>query len=49
MKNARESITLTYSHDLYRRFKEDEYLSLDQRVAKIDETCDNRFMLARKG
>lgn len=49
MAETRESITLTYPHDVYRRFKEDEYLSLDEKVAKINETCEQRFALASKG
>lgn len=49
MEKTREPITLTYPHDLYRRFKEDEYFALDKKVATIDETCENRFTLASKG
>lgn len=49
MKKTRESIALTHPHDAYRRFKEDEYLPLDERVEKIDESCEKRLMLARKG
>lgn len=49
MAKARESVNLSYPHNVYRRFKEDEYLPLDERVAKINETCENRFMIANKG
>lgn len=49
MPKTRESTSLNYPHDLHRRFKEDEYLQFDARVAKVDETCENRFMLAKKG
>ncbi|XP_037026905.1 dynein regulatory complex protein 1 homolog [Bradysia coprophila] len=49
MEKTRESLTLTYPHDLYRRFKEDEYLPLDAKVDRIDKTCKDRFMASRKG
>lgn len=49
MSKTRESTNLNFPHDLHRRFKEDEYLPLDDRVAKVDQTCENRFLLAKKG
>ncbi len=49
MERKRESITLTYPHDLYRRLKEDEYLPLDERVAKVQKTYEERFVSSQKG
>ncbi|KAG4075673.1 hypothetical protein HA402_003498 [Bradysia odoriphaga] len=49
MDQKRDSFTLTYPHDLYRRFKEDEYLPLDAKSNRIDKTCEDRFMASRKG
>lgn len=49
MDRKRESITLSYPHDQYRRLKDDDYLSLDAKVAKINETCEERFLSSQEG
>ncbi|KAJ6637367.1 hypothetical protein Bhyg_10097, partial [Pseudolycoriella hygida] len=45
----RQSETLAYPHDVYRRFKEDDYLALDERFSKVEQTCNKRLKFSKKG